>query len=62
MLEMLFVLWTKKDIIKDNGVNYRRQAGVNFTKFIIEFNQKYNEVKQHKMELVDGVLGYFDYG
>ena len=40
-------------------VEYRRQAGVNFTKFIIEFNQKYNEVKQHKMELVDGVLGYF---
>ena len=40
-------------------VEYRRQSGVNFSKFIVEWSQKYGEVKKHKMALVDGVQGYF---
>jgi len=40
-------------------VEYRRQSGVSFSKFIVEWNQKYGEVKKHKLDLVDGVKGYF---
>ena len=36
-------------------VEYRCQSGVNFSKFIVEWNQRYGEVKKHRMDLVDGV-------
>ena len=40
-------------------VEYRRQSGQNFPKFLLEFNNKYRELKKFKMTLVDGVLAYF---
>lgn len=40
-------------------VEFRRVSGVNFTKFLVEFNNKYREVQKFKLELPDGLKGYF---
>ena len=38
---------------------YSRNAGQGFSDFIVEFDQKYKEVKKYKMELPDGVQAFF---
>ena len=40
-------------------VEFRRESGMDFTKFLVEFNNRYREVRKYKMELGDGVLAYF---
>ena len=40
-------------------VEFRRTSGVNFTKFLVEFNNKYREVQKYKLDLPDGLKGYF---
>ena len=40
-------------------VEFRRESGMNFTKFLVEFNNKYREVQKYKLDLNDGLKGYF---
>ena len=40
-------------------VEFRRESGMNFTKFLVEFNNKYREVQKYKLELNSGLKGYF---
>ena len=40
-------------------VEFRRTSGENFTKFFVDFNNRYREVQKHKLDLSDGLKGYF---
>eukprot|EP00794_Sanderia_malayensis_P014649 gene14649-16167_t len=40
-------------------VEFRRESGMNFTKFLVEFNNRYRELKKYKLDLNDGLCGYF---
>ena len=40
-------------------VEFRRQSGQNYSKFLLEFNHKYRELRKFNMTLVDGLIAYF---
>ena len=40
-------------------VEYRRDSGQGYSKFLLEYNNKYREIKKYGMELADGVKAYF---
>ena len=42
----------------EDFINFRRQPETNIKDFIVQFNIRYNRIKNFKMELPDGVLAY----
>ena len=40
-------------------VEFRRESGIGFAKFLIEFNNRVREVKKYKLVLNDGLMAYF---
>jgi hypothetical protein len=40
-------------------VEFRRESGQSFPKFLIEFNTRLREVKKYKLNFDDGILAYF---
>ena len=40
-------------------VQFRRESTQPFAKFLVDFNNKYREVKKHKLDFDDGILAFF---
>ena len=40
-------------------VEFRRTGGENFTKFFVDFTNRYRKVQKHKLEISAGLRGYF---
>ena len=40
-------------------VLFRRESSQSFSKFLVEFNTKYREVKKHGLDFEDGILAFF---
>ena len=42
-----------------NFVEFRRESGTGFAKFLVEFNNRVRELKKYKLVLDDGLMAYF---
>jgi hypothetical protein len=40
-------------------IEFRRESGQTFPKFLVEFNSRYREVQKYKLKFDDGILAYF---
>ena len=40
-------------------IDFRREGGQTFPKFLVEFNNRYREVTKYKLKFEDGILAYF---
>ena len=50
---------TRASCAMKNFVEFRRESGNGFAKFLVEFNNRVRKVKKYKLVLDDGLMAYF---